>query len=118
MDKLWKEDGIYYSPNDKIADLNLMQYNIGDMKFVKVPMQVFQESSMFPISWANRIIVLDMDTIQPVCMRGYLPIEMGETPDKATGGAREDYKEWWMQACLSLMFNNPLSSFYIDITGL
>ena len=117
IDKLWKEPGIRYAPNDRIADLNLTQYNIGDMKFVKVPIQVFQEASMFPIAWANRIIVLDMDSIQPVCMRGYLPIEMGETADQQQG-AREDYKEWWMQACLSLMFNNPLGSFYMDLSGL
>ena len=118
FDKLWKEPGIAYTPNDQFADLNLKEYRIGDMRFVKMPMQVFQEPSMFPASWANRILVLDMDTIQPVCMRGYMPIELGETPDKKSGGSREDFKEWWMQACLSLRFNNPLSSFYMDIAGL
>jgi hypothetical protein len=117
FDKLWKEPGIQYVPNDRIADLNLTQYKLGDMNFVKVPMQVFQEKSMFPESWANKIICLDMDTIQPVCMQGYLPIEMGETMNKQQG-TREDYKEWWMQACLSLKFNNPLSSFYMDLSGM
>lgn len=116
MSTLFK-DPIQYTPNDKIADLNLQEYRIGEMRFVPVPQQIFGETSMFPTSFANKLIVLDMDTIQPVCMTGYLPVEMGETPDKKTGGAREDYKEWWMQACLSLKFNNPLSSFYIDVTA-
>jgi hypothetical protein len=116
--KEYKETGTRYSPNDKIADLNLMEYRIGGMRLVPVSTELFKETSLFPATWGSRIFVLDLDTIQPVCMTGYEPIEMGQTAPKGTYGSIKDYTEWWIQGMLSLQFNNPLSSFYIDTTGI
>jgi hypothetical protein len=116
--KSFKEIGLRYAPNDKIADLNLMEYHIGDMRFVPVATELFKEISMFPATWKSRIFVLDLDTIQPVCMQGYAPIETGQTNPKGVNGSINDYTEWWIQGMLSLKFNNPLSSFYIDTTGI
>ena len=118
LSKVWKEAGIRYQTSDKTADLNLMEYKIGDMRFVPVATELFKEISMFPADWKNRIFVLDLDTIQPVCMTGYSPIEMGQTLPKGQGGSINDYTEWWIQGMLSLQFNNPLSSFYIDTVGI
>lgn len=119
LSKVWKEVGIRYTPNDRIADLNLYQYKIGDMTFVPVATELFKELSMFPATWKHRLFVLDLDTIQPVCMEGYAPIETGSTDAKwENTGSINDYKEWWIQGMLSLKFNNPLSSFYIDTTGI
>jgi hypothetical protein len=118
LSKAYKEVGTRYAPNDKIADLNLMEYRIGSMRFVPVETELFKEKAMFPVTWASRLFVLDLDTIQPVCMRGYQPIETGETNPKGVNGSINDYKEWWVQGMLSLKMNNPLSSFYIDTTGI
>ena len=118
LSKVWKEAGIRYTPSDKLADLNLMEYRIGDMRFVPVATELFKEISMFPATWKHRIFVLDLDTIQPVCMKGYAPIETGQTNPKGVNGSIQDYTEWWIQGMLSLKFNNPLSSFYIDTTGI
>lgn len=118
LSKVWKEAGTRYQTSDKTADLNLMEYKIGDMRFVPVATELFKEISMFPADWKNRIFVLDLDTIQPVCMTGYSPIEMGQTLPKGQGGSINDYTEWWIQGMLSLQFNNPLSSFYIDTVGI
>ena len=118
LSKCFKEVGLRYTPNDKIADLNLMEYHIGDMRFVPVATELFKEISMFPATWKSRIFVLDLDTIQPVCMTGYAPIETGQTNPKGVNGSINDYTEWWIQGMLSLRFNNPLSSFYIDTTGI
>ena len=118
LSKVWKEVGIRYTPNDRIADLNLFQYKIGDMTFVPVAVELFKEISMFPADFKNRIFVLDLDTIQPVCMTGYAPIETGQTSPKGQNGSINDYTEWWIQGMLSLQFNNPLSSFYIDTVGI
>lgn len=117
LSKAWKETGVRYRPEDRIGDLNLMEYRIGDMRFVPVATELFKEVSCFPVTWQHRIFVLDLDTIQPVCMKGYLPIEMGETLNKQKG-TLNDYTEWWIQGMLSLQFDNPLSSFYIDTTGI
>lgn len=118
LSKVWKETGIRYRPDDKIGDLNLNEYRIGDMRFVPVATELFKEISMFPADWKNRIFVLDLDTITPVCMTGYQPIETGQTNPKGVNGSINDYTEWWIQGMLSLKFNNPLSSFYIDTTGI
>ena len=118
LSKVWKETGIRYRPDDKIGDLNLMEYRIGDMRFIPVATELFKELSMFPADFKHRLFVLDLDTIKPTCMRGYEPIEMGETNPKGVNGSINDYKEWWIQGMLSLQFNNPLSSFYIDTTGI
>lgn len=118
LSKEYKETGTRYIPNDKIADLNLWEYRIGDMRFVPVGTELFKESSLFPATWEARIFILDLDTIQPVCMTGYEPIEMGQTSPKGVDGSINDYTEWWIQGMLSLQFNNPLSSFYIDTTGI
>ena len=118
LSKEYKETGTRYEPNDKIADLNLYEYRIGDMRFVPVSTELFRESSLFPATWASRMFILDLDTIQTVCMQGYEPIEMGQTSPKGVNGSINDYTEWWIQGMLSIQFNNPLSSFYIDTTGI
>jgi len=118
LSKVWKEQGVRYTPNDRIADLNLYQYKIGDMNFVPVATELFKELSMFPATWKHRIFVLDLDTITPVCITGYAPIETGQTNPKGVNGSINDYTEWWIQGMLSLKFNNPLSSFYIDTVGI
>ncbi len=114
LSKAFKEPGIRYTPNDRVADLNLYEYRLGTMRFVPIATELFKEESMFPASWKNKIFVIDSDTIQPVCMTGYMPIEMGETNMKGESGSIKDYKEWWIQGMLSLQMNNPLSSFIIN----
>lgn len=118
LSKEWKETGMRYTPSDKIADLNLTEYKIGGMRIVPVSTELFKESSLFPATWAARIFVLDLDTVKPVCMKGYQPIEMGQTSPKGQNGSINDYTEWWIQGMISLKFHNPLSSFYIDTTGI
>ena len=88
------------------------------MTFVPLAVELFKEQACFPASFKNRIFVLDFDTITPVCMTGYAPIETGQTLPKGQGGSINDFMEWWIQGMLSLKFNNPLSSFYIDTIGI
>lgn len=118
LSKAWKETGLRYKPESKIGDLNLSVYKIGDMSFVPVATELFKEISCFPVTWQHRIFVLDTETIHPVCMKGYQPVEVGQTAPKGTYGSIQDYTEWWVQGMLSLRMNNPLSSFYLDTTGI
>jgi hypothetical protein len=39
----------------------------------------------------------------------------GSTLDKGSNGTREGFKDWYVEAQLSLQMNNPLSSFWIDV---
>lgn len=115
LSKSFKQDGIRYAPNDKIADLNLTEYRLGTQRFVTVPCELFKEASCFPPSWARKLLVLDQETIQPIKMKGLPAFEQGDTLDKGTNGTREGFKDFWVGANLSQRFNNPLGSFYIDV---
>lgn len=112
---LFKEPGLRYAPTDKIANLELKLYEFGGMKFVPVPVQLFQELSVFPAAWANRLLVVDQGTVNPVKLKGYDHIEMGQTIPKGTKGTREDYIDWWVMANMSLKYNNPAGGFYLNV---
>lgn len=115
LSKLYKEPGLRYAPNDTIGSMDLTMYKFGGMKFVPVPCELFKETACFPASWSRKILVLDQETIQPVKMKGIPGVEMGATLDKGPNGTREGFKDWYVQGNLSLRFNNPIGSFYLDI---
>lgn len=113
--KVWKEPGIRYAPNDTIGNLNLKEFVLGTMRFVMVPCELFKEPSCFPADWKRKVLVIDQETITPIKMKGLEQLRMGSTLDKGENGSREGYKDWWVEAQLSLKFNNPTSSFWIDV---
>lgn len=115
LSKAWKEPGVRYTPNDRIADLNLNEYRLGTQRFVPVVCELFKEPSCFPSVWANRLIVLDQETVHPVKMKGLDAFGMGSTLDKGMNGTREGFKDFYAEANLSLQFNNPLGSFVLDV---
>ena len=115
LSKVWKEPGVRYAPNDEIANLNLMEYKIGTMRFVPVNCELFRESSCFPADWKRKLLIIDQETITPIKMKGLEALRMGSTLDKGENGTREGFRDWWVEAQLSLQMNNPLSSFYIDV---
>lgn len=115
LSKAYKSAGTRYTPNDTIAKLGLTEYEFGGMKFVPVPCELFREPSCFPASWARRLLVLDQETILPVQMEGMPMMNTGGTLDRGDNGTREMFKDWYVEGALSLKFNNPLASFYIDV---
>lgn len=115
LSRIFKENGLRYAPNDKIADLNLTEYRMGSMRFVPVSCELFRERACFPVSWQKKLLILDQETIQPVKMKGIPFIDSGETLDKGKMGTREAFKDFYVEANLSLEMNNPLGSFSIDV---
>lgn len=113
--KIYKQDGLRYEPNNEIANLKLKRIEIGTQNLVLVPCELWRENSVFPDAWKNRIIVLDQDTVTPVKMKGIPATEMGTTLKRGKNGTRENFQDFWCGAQLSLKFNNPLGSFYIDV---
>lgn len=113
--KIYKQPGLVYSPNDEVAKLNLKRIEVGGMNFVFVPTELFREDSCFPADWRRRIFVLDQETITPIKMKGLPALEMGETPNPIANQTRENFKDWWVWAQMSIRFHNPLSSFWIDL---
>lgn len=116
LSKIFKDPGLRYAPSDDIAKLDLKQYEFGGMKFVPVACELFREPSCFPADWATRLLVLDQETISPVKMKGLPYMTVGGTLDRGPNGTRENFKDWYIEANLSLEFNNPLGCFWIDVT--
>jgi hypothetical protein len=113
--KIYKLPNVEYSPNDEVANLKLQKIEIGGQSFVMVPCELFREPSCFPSDWSKRIFVLDQETISPVIMQGLPMVDSGETLTQGKNGSRENYKDFWMEAQLSIEFNNPVASFIIDV---
>jgi hypothetical protein len=48
-------------------------------------------------------------------MKGFPQIEEGYTLPLQKNGTREDYTDFWVKGQMSIEFNNPTSSFIIDM---
>ncbi len=119
LSKAWK-DPIRYAPNDTIAALDLEMYKFGSMKYVPMSCELFRQVSyLFPADFENRLLVLDLEAINPVCMQGYEAFEM-ETTDvnNVKNGGYNDFIDWTVQGMISCQVNNPDGHFYIDVTSL
>jgi len=112
--KIYKQPGLRYQPDNELANLNLKYIELGTMKFVLVPCELWREESCFTSDWARRVIVLDQETVQPVKMKGFPAMDMGETNDMSKGEYR-DWTDFWVKAQFSIRFNNPPGSFIINI---
>jgi hypothetical protein len=110
----YKQPGLRYTPNDTNIKLDLKRLEIGGSNYVLVPCELFKERSCFEADWARRILVLDQETISPVKMKGIPMIEMFQTDDRSKGSLK-DYTDFAVRANLSLEFNNPIGSFYMNI---
>jgi hypothetical protein len=113
--KIYKQPGLRYEPNIETANLKLKRIELGTQNWVLVPCELFRENSVFPDSWKNKLLFLDVETIRPVKMKGLPTYEMGATLDRRNNGTRENYQDWYCGAQFSLEFNNPLGCFSIDV---
>jgi len=115
LSKVFKDPGVRYAPNDTVSSMDLKQYEFGQMKFVPVPCQLFNEQSCFPASWQRKLLILDQESITPVKLKGLPAMDSGTTLDKGSNGTREGFKDWYVEANMGLKFNNPLGCFTLDI---
>ena len=117
ISKIYKQSLVRYAPNDTIANLQLNKIEMPGMNFVLVPVELFRETSVFPAAWQSKLLVLDYETISPVKIKGVEAMRMGETLSRKNNpGTREAFTDFWVWAQLGVRMNNPLSSFYIDLT--
>jgi hypothetical protein len=110
----FKFDKTRYAPNDRVAQLELDEYNFGVMKFVSVPCDLFRAPEAFGAHWKNRIVCLDGSNIKLCKLKGMQHVEMGQTGD-IYSGQTQTYIDWWVRANMGLQFNNPYGSFYMDV---
>lgn len=114
--KIYKQPGLRYDPSDEVAKLRLNKIELGTMNFVLVPCELFREDSCFPSEWKRKILVLDQEAITPVKLKGLPQMDMGgSTLDRGSNGSREAFKDWYVEAQMSIEFHNPVSSYWIDV---
>lgn len=113
--KAYTDQLIRYTPeNQNIAKLHLDEINIGSSRIVLVPFQRFQDQASFYPGFENRIVILDHNSIDMYEMWGTMS---GTTPNRAQGFTNS-YKDMWVACQMGVAMNNPLSSGWVDITGL
>ena len=113
--KVYKQPNLYYEPNNETANLKLRRIELGTQNMVLVPCELWREESCFESSWARRAIVLDQEAVTPVKMTGIPQLEMGQTLNLKDNGTREDFMDYWVRGQMSIEFNNPVSSFILNI---
>lgn len=102
-----------YSPDAETAKLGLKGVDIGSTFIVFVPMKRFEERSCFPAAWANRLFLLDQESIS--CCQTWGE-EMGQTLTRTgQSGSYRNYTDFWVSATFGVEFNNPLGSGWIDV---
>src|ERR1700743_927018 len=113
--EIYKDAQTRYTPESKVADLGLDEYRIKGARYVPVPCELFREQSCFPAEFAKKIMVLDMESIQPVSMQGMPAMQMGDTLTIGTGGNYNTFQDFYVRSFMSLKFNNPLGCFWMNI---
>lgn len=112
LSQQYKRNLTRYAPSDEIAKLELKSIDMGSSKIVFVPMKRFEEPSCFPASWANRLILLDQESVSCVQTWGE---EMGETLSRENRGTLNNFTDFWISTTFGVQFNNPLGSGWVDI---
>ena len=101
------KDPIRYETSDRVNDLGLTEYKFGEMKFVKITCELLRANSyMFPASFENMLLILDLNAIKPTCMTGYEPFEFYTTRQSLADGGYQDWEEWTVQGMISTQVNN------------
>lgn len=106
---------IHYAPNDLVANLNLNSYEFGGMKFVPVVVPQMGDSTILPSFYDRMIIGVDINSIQPVHMKGVPKVLIQETKDITTGLTTNMYKDWYIMTQFGMEFNAPAYNFYINV---
>jgi len=111
---------IRYMPEMMNYNMGLKEYEIESMRFVPISCPLFEErSGLFPAFFEKMLLVLDIDTIDPACMKGLMPFSSGSTQSMTKGqGGYNTYTDFWVSYAISLMMSNVDSSYYINLSGI
>lgn len=93
-----------------MAPLELNSINIGSSKAIIVPMQRFQDTTSFPVTFQDTIFGLDTENIIPAYFMDEYTIT---TPDRRSGINERTSNSTIISGDFSMYFYNPLSSFAI-----
>jgi hypothetical protein len=110
----WKNP-VLYSPNDRIASLGLTQYELGTMKMVPIVCPMMGDSSIFPEFFSSLLLCVNFAAMNPVQMAGIPALNMYQTPMAGENGSMNAYSDFVVESLLGMQFNEPQSSFFVNI---
>lgn len=113
LSQQYKKEKTRYTPDNMLAKLQLEEIDLGSTKIVLVPMKRFEETSCFPASFRNRLVLLDNMNITCAEMWGETIVD--ETPDIRSGINQNRFKDFYIDGQLSIEMPNPLSSGIVDV---
>lgn len=115
--KAYKENLVRYTPNDRVADLNLKSVQIGTREHVLVPAEIFGDPNYLP-GWDGHYFMLDRASIKMAGMQGMPYIDMGGMMKKRLQNFRssenppnaDDTTTWTTEMTFAPMMIDPLKS--------
>jgi len=107
----YKLDKTRYAPNETISKLGLDEISLAGERIVFVPLQRWIDSASFPAAFADRLILLDLDTLT---LKQTWADEMHESLNRQ-GGILDNATTFWVEGTIGVQLNNPLASAFIDI---
>lgn len=111
--KYYKAELVRYENADTTINLNLKMITLPSEEIVLCPMPRFKNIQSFPVSWQNKMFLLDMESITP---KYAFDDEYGMTEMRGeTGGQLRTFKDEWASTTFSLQYVNPLGGAIITI---
>ncbi len=111
VSKAYKDTLTRYTPDSKVADLMLDMIKIGDSDIVLVPMKRFIDTASFPVSFQNKMFLIDQTSIIPM---KFMAESYGTTLGRVNNGTLKKYSEEWVSMDFSQKFLNPLGCAIIN----
>lgn len=112
--KYYKAELVRYENADTSINLNLKMITLPSDEIILCPMPRFKNTNSFPVSWQNKMFLLDMESMKP---KYAFDDEYGMTEMRGeTGGQLRTYKDEFASTTFSLEYVNPLGGAIITIS--
>lgn len=106
-----------YTPDDKMADLDLSQIQLSGSNVVFAPLKRFTSTASFPTSFRGAAFLLDMKNIRRKYFAAY-PFQQGKTLTKLQGDSNmQNWETNWIEGSIGFEINNPLAFGGLFVSG-
>lgn len=115
ISKAYKESQVRYTPDSRVADLNLNSIKIGTRQHVLVPAEIFADDAYFP-GWGGHYFMIDKSSVKMAGMMGMPYIDINGMMKKRlqsfrdTPANRDDLQTWTTEMTFAPMVIDPLKS--------
>lgn len=128
LSKAYKETLVRYKNTDHLVDMEINQVRIGGQAYDLVDVDIFGDENYFPKDCADRIFVLDNDSIDPVQWDAFPMFDLNRIIDSSRGNyeglpqniqdniQRQDFSVRDAELNFSVRMTEPKGSFCIEVS--